>query len=412
MNNESRRGWITVFTTFITLVVIYGVWYSYSVFLVALLREFGWSRSLLSGAFSLLALVNGGLGPVTGWLVRRTGPRRLLFIGGGVMALGLILAGQITTWWHLYLAFGVITAIGMSLAGWVTSVVLVQGWFPTQFATAMGIASAGIGAGILGVVPLTELLIGGWGWRWAFRGQAIFTLAWMLPAAYWLVLDPPGYGTSRSDRAQAAATESSGNDWTIKTAARTWRFWGVAGVFFTGNLVTQMLLIHQVAYFVDHGVPPLTAAMVGGAVGLVSIPGKMGWGFLSDRAGRELAVTLAFGCVALSIGALVLAGRHPNPGMLYLYALLIGLGYSVLSPVFPAIASDLFRGPGFPVIYGTLYGVICLGLALGPWVAGRIFDLTGSYGAALWLGVGMTVLTPVLVWVIAPRRPNPPPARR
>ncbi len=410
MNQERRRRWIIAASTFLTLTVTYGAWYSYSVFLVALIREFDWSRSLVSGAFSVFVLVNGGLGPVTGWLARRFGPRRLVFVGGIVMGAGLWLAGQTTTWWHLYLAFGVIASIGMSLAAWVTSVVLIQGWFPTEFGTAMGIASAGIGAGILGMLPLAEVVIGEWGWRWAYRFEAAVILAWAVPAACWLILDPPGFGTARPEPLHARPAEPARGRWTLAAAAKTWRFWGVAGVYFTGNLVTQMLLIHQVAYLVDHGVSGVTAAMVGGAVGLVSIPAKVGWGVLSDRTGRELATTLAFGCVALSIGVLVLAGQHPSAELLYLYALLIGLGYVVLSAVFPAIASDLFAGPGFSVIYGTLYAVICLGLALGPWVAGKVFDLTGSYAGALWLGLAMAVLAPALLWIVAPRRPNPAPA--
>jgi MFS family permease len=138
----------------------------------------------------------------------------------------------------------------------------------------------------------------------------------------------------------------------------------------------------------------------------------MGWGFLSDRAGRELAYTLASGCVVASIGLLILAGRYPASWLPYLYAVSIGLGYSVLSAVFPAVASDLYGGPGFSTIYGTLYTVICLGLAMGPWAAGRIFDLSGSYGAALGVGLVMAVLSPALLWVVAPRRPNPPPGRR
>jgi MFS family permease len=412
MSDETRRRWIIVAATSMTLAVTHGVWYSYSVFLVALTREFGWSRSLVSGAFSLFVLGNGLLGPMAGWMARRVGPRRLFLVGGTVMAIGLMLTAQTTAWWHLYLAFGGIAAAGMGMAGWVTSVVLIQGWCSVQFATAMGIASAGIGAGILAMVPLAELLIDGLGWRWAFRVEAMLTVTWIIPAAYWLIRDPPGLATSNRDPRSQTPAGNVGRHWTLTTASRTWRFWGVVGVYFSGNFVTQMLLIHQVAYLVDHGVSAMAAATVGGAVGLVSIPGKAGWGVLSDRMGRELAVTLAFGCVALSLGALILAGQHPIPELLYLYALFIGLGYSVLSAVFPAIASDLFSGPSFSVIYGTLYAVICMALAAGPWIAGRIFDLTGSYAGAFWLGLGMAVLAPALTWFVAPRRPNPPPVRR
>jgi MFS family permease len=409
---EGARARLIVAATFVTMVVVYGVWYSYSVFLVALVREFGWSRSLVAGAFSVFILIHGGLGPPTGWLARRFGPRRLLLAGAVVMGIGLALTAETRAWWHLYLAFGGVTAIGMSLGGWVPAVVLIQGWFPNRFGTAMGIASAGIGVGILGLTPLAQLLIDWWGWQWAFRMEALLAVGWLLPVAHWFIHDPPGFTETAPAPCGEGAPASRGAHWTLASVARTWRFWGVAGFYFTGNFATQMLMIHQVAYLVDHGVSTMVAATVGGTVGLVSIGGKVGWGILSDRAGRELACTLAFGCVAAGIGTLVLAGRYPGSLVPFVYAVLIGLGYAVLSPVFPAVASDLFAGPGFSTIYGTLYAVICLGLAAGAWSAGKIFDITGSYAAALWIALAMAVLTPALLWAVAPRRPNPAPAGR
>ena len=192
--------------------------------------------------------------------------------------------------------------------------------------------------------------------------------------------------------------------WTLSSASHTWQFWGVAGVYFTGNFVTQMLLIHQVAYLVDHGVPAFTAAAVGGSAGLVSIAGKIGWGALSDRTTRPLAYGLAFACVAASIGGLVLAGWYPASYLPHLYAVMIGIGYGAMAPLPPAIASDLFAGPGFSVIFGTMYTVGAFGLAAGTWSAGWIFDATGSYTGALWLGLFMTALSPLLMWMVAWRR--------
>ncbi|MFB3820260.1 MAG: MFS transporter [Candidatus Methylomirabilales bacterium] len=398
----------TLLTVFVTLAITYGVWYSYSVYLVALVGEFGWSRSLVAGAFSFFLLVHGAVGPLAGWALRRMGARAPIAAGAGLVGAGLLLAAETDSWWHLYGAFGFITAVGMGLCGWIPAVVLVRGWFPRRVGTAMGIASAGIGVGILAMIPFTQLLIDGWGWRWAFRFQAVMTVAWVVPATCWLVRDPPEPPPATGKR-----SGPSPRAWTLAMAVRTPRFWGLAAGYFVANFVTQMLLVHQVAYLVDHGVAPLTAATVGGAVGLVSIGGKIGWGLLSDRRGREVAVTLAFACVAASVGALVLAGRVPAPPALYLYALLIGLGYSVLSAVFPAVAADLYGGPGFSTIYGSLYTIICIGLASGAWFAGKTFDLTGSYAIALWVGLLMALATPAIFWwVVAPRRANPPPAGR
>ncbi len=408
---DSRRGRIVVFSTFITLGVEYGAWYSYSVFLVAFLREFGWSRSVIAGAFSAFVLVHGSVAPIMGWLVRRVGPKRLIMAGGCVMGFGLLLTAETTKWWHLYLAYSGISAIGISMAGWIPAVALVGGWFPRRVATALGIASGGIGVGISGLVPLAQFLIDWCGWRWTLRLMAAMIVGWAVPATACFIRDPPASEapSPRPGPQQVHAAPKARAYWTVAAAVRGWRFWGLAGVFFTGNLVTQMLLVHQVAYLVDHGVPALTAATVGGLAGLVSIAGKVGWGVLSDRSGRELAYSLGYACAAGSLGILVLAGWYPTSNLPYAYAVLIGLGYAVNAPVPPAVASDLFGGPGFSLIFGTLYVAICLGIASGAWGAGKIFDVTGSYAAALWVALAMAVVSPVLLWLVAPRRPNPPP---
>jgi MFS family permease len=354
------------------------------------------------------------MSPISGWVGGRVGPRRLILAGGCAIGCGLLLTAQTTAWWHLYLAFGVITAVGVGGSGWVASVVLVRGWFPERVGTALGVASAGIGVGIFGLVPLAHLLIDRFGWRWAYRIFATLIVGWILPAVFWLVRDPPprekiAFGTGAGGH---RVTVDGGASWTLASAVRDCHFWGLAAVFFLGNVSTQMLLVHQVAYLVDHGVPLAVAAAVGGFVGLVSIPGKMGLGFLSDRTNRELAYTLAFGCLVASLGVLVLAGRYPTSGLAYLYAALIALGYSATAPLTPAAASDLFSGPRFPTIFGCLHLGNSLGAATGAWVGGRIFDGTGSYAAALWLALVAAVSSATLLWFVAPRRPHPPPVRR
>jgi MFS family permease len=414
LQDSHRRGWTVVGTTFITLALVVAVWYSYSVFLVAFLKEFGWSRSLVAGGFSVFILVHGSVSPIVGWLAGRVGSRRVILVGGCVLGCGLLLAAETREWWHLYLAFGGVTAVGYTMAGWIPAVVLVRDRFPGRFGTAMGIASAGIGAGIFALVPFAQFLIDLVGWRWAFRVLAVLIVGWVLPATAGLLQDPPSLEASGcpSKSQSPHAPPGIGTYWTLATAVRNWHFWGLAGVFFTGNFVAQMLLVHQVAYLVDHGASPLAAASVGGLAGLASIAGKMGCGAFSDRAGRELAYSLSFGCVAASVGTLVLAGRYPSSSLPYLYALLIGLGYGGMAPIAPAAASDLFSGPAFSTIFGTVYAALCLGIASGAWVAGRIFDATGSYALAFWVALGMAVLSPALLWVVAPRRPNPPPAQR
>ena len=396
--------------TFVTLGLTYGFWYSYSVFLVAFLREFGWSRSVVAGAFSTLVMVHGLSGPLLGWLVERFGPRPVIASGGAVLAGALLIGAHVNAVWQLYAAFGVLAALGISAAGWVPSVVLIRGWFPTQVGTALGFTSAGIGVGIFALVPFAQLLIDALGWRWALRVLAVLVIAWIVPGTLLLVRDRRVSPAPSASAPAAGASAVLRPHWTLRTVLRSWRFWSVGVVFFAGSAATQMLLVHQVAYLVDHGVSALVGATVVGVVGVCSVAGKTGWGVLSDRIGREPTYTLAFACVALSVGVLALAGAYPHTPLPYAYAILIGVGYAVTAPLTPAIASDLFGGPRFARIFGMLHFTNSVGGALGAWVAGRIFDASGSYAAALPIAVFMALLAPALLWFVAPRRPNPAPA--
>ncbi len=406
--SESHWGWVVVGASFVTMALLYGLWYSYSVFLVALLEEFGWSRSVTAGAFSTFALVHAGVGPFFGPIAERFGPRRVILFGGCVLAIGLFLAGQTSQPWHLYLAFGIIAAVGIGFSGYVPLVILVRGWFPTRIGTAVGLATAGISMGIALLIPVCQFLIDEFGWRWALRVLAAAVVGWLVPATLWLLRECPQAETFRSPKPAGERPLTPAPYWTLSLALQSGRFWGLCLVLFTSNTAITLFMVHQVVYLVDHGVSPMVAATVGGIVGLTSLAGKAGWGYLMDRTLRELVYTLACVSFALSIGGLVLAGAYPLSILPYLYAVVLGVGYAITAPFAPAAASALFGGPGFSTIFGSIHISLGLGTAAGAWAGGKIFDVTGSYAAAFWGALGLICLSCALLWAVAPRRPNPP----
>jgi MFS family permease len=400
----------SIAVTFVTLGLAYGVWYAYSVFLVALLQEFGWSRSLVAGAFSVFVLVHGLLSAPLGWLADRLGPRRLILAGGLLLAGALVLDGAVTRPWHLYVAFGILTSMGVAAAGWIPGVVLVQRWFPGHVGTALGVTSAGIGVGIFVVVPACQWLIEAAGWRWAFRTLGIAVAAWVVPATLLLLRDPGPLALAAPASARDAAG-APGDHVTLRGALVTRTFWLLGLTQVGGSFATQMLLAHQVAYLVDQGIAALMAASVVGVVGLASVVSKAGGGWFSDRFGRELTYTLGMGAVVASIATLGVVAIAPGPVPAYAYGVLVGAGYAVTAPLMPAVANDFFRGRHFGAIFGTLHIANAVGGSLGPWVAGWIFDTTRTYAPAFGTAAGAAALATLALWIAAPRRAVPP-ARR
>jgi len=365
---------------------------------VALLREFGWSRSVLAGAFSLFTLVHGLAAYPIGWCCDRFGPRRPVLVGALLLAAGLGLDAAVTEPWHFYLTFGVLTSLGVATAGWVPAVVIVQRWFPQRVGTMLGFTSAGIGVGIFLVGPLSQVLIGLVGWRDAYRALAVLVTVWIVPAALWLLRDPPRRAAAPATSG-AAAVEAG-----LRQAAASRRFWLIALAQGSASFANQMLLAHQVAFLVDHGVTALAAASVVGVVGLASIVGKGGGGWASDTVGREITYTTGMTLVAASIVTLGVVAVSGAPGWAYVYGALVGVGYAVTAPLMPAVVSDLYRGRNFGAIFGAIQVANAVGGSAGPWAAGRVFDELGTYAPAFVAALAATAVSATAMWIVAPRR--------
>jgi len=387
----------------LTLAISYGIWYSYSVILVALLAEFGWSRSVLAGAFSVFTLVHGGINPVVGALCARFRPLRVMAVGGAAMGLTLFADSFISTPLELYLFFGVFTALAVCAGGWVPSLVFVQSQFKERLGLSVGIISSGVGVGMLLVVPLTQLLIDAFGWRTAFRVLGLIAVVWIVPSSLWLrwsILRR----RETENRAQPpiqqhpARSGSEPAPLTLRQAMRSQPFWLLWAAFFFGNLSSQTLHVHQVAFLVDQGLSALVAATVVGVVGFSSIFGKIGGGWLSDRMDRELVYLGGIAIMVASAFALLALGTNPSRWGAYAYAVLLGVGYSATASLIPAMVSDRFSGRHFGAIVGAGLIGSAAGSAVGPLLAGTLYDATGSYTAPFLIAAGCGVVAGAVGW--------------
>ncbi len=395
-------GGVTLTLIALTLAMSYGIWYAYGVFLVALLNEFGWSRSLLAGAFSLFALVQGGVNPLLGTLCDRVSPPWLMAFGGCALALALCANSYITQPWQLYVFFGAGTALAVACCGWIPAVVLVQRRFHPRVGLPLGIVSSGVGVGMLLIVPLCQVLIDLHGWRIALRVLAIICVAFIAPSALYLrrqlpVAARPARAVLRNNAAGTASNDKG--TVTLRQAIRALPFWLMVATFFFGSLCSQMLHVHQVAFLVDHGLSALVAASVVGVVGVSSIVGKTGGGWLSDRIEREKIYVCGIVVLVLSVGALMRVGAAPSIHGAYLYAVMLGIGYSATAALTPAMVADRFGGPHFGAILGVGLLGSASGSALGPWLAGHLFDLYGSYAVPFRLAATAGVLAGVCGWL-------------
>jgi len=349
-----------------SLGLAYGVWYAYSVILVALLDEFGWSRSVLAGAFSLFAVVQGLSNPILGHLCDRFHPALLMACGGVVLGAALLADSWISQPWHLYLGFGFMTALAVATCGWTPAVVQVQR---------------------------------------AFRALAILCSGMIVPSALYLYFVVPAHVRLR-DRQPDAPIDPRASV-TVRQATRMAPFWLMVVAYFCGSVCSQTLHVHQVVFLVDHGIAAITAASVVGLVGASSVVGKTGGGWLSDRIEREVVFVAGIAILVSSIYVLHLAGKHGSVPLSYLFAVMLGVGYSATATLVPAMVSDRFRGPNFGSILGVGLLGSAMGSATGPWLAGHLFDLTGSYSLPFLIAAVSGVLSGAAAWIARGLRRRP-----
>jgi MFS family permease len=397
------RSGIVVGAVWVTLAIASGLYFSFPIFFVALIEEFGWSRGATAAAFSISSVVQGVLSPVVGILVDRMGPRRVMLGGAWVLGVACVLSSQVGSLWTLYLVTGGLAAAGVCAVSWVPTGALMARWFAERRSSMMGLAFSGMGAGVLAVGPLAQWLIGGYGWRVAYLVLGLGTLAILVPLI-WLGVHEPPATPPRSRAAGASVPEPMSASQEVADALRSRGFWALFFAYMSTPLAVFSVVTHQVAFAVDHGFARLFVAGIFGLTGLLSVVGRIVFGFAADRIGRATSATISYACTAVGTFCLLGLELWPHVAALYLYAFFFGLGFGARGPIITAIAAQLFPGRRFGVIYGLLSVGNGIGGGLAPWFGGFVHDVTGSYRVAFLIAIGFCVTGAACFWLARPPR--------
>jgi MFS family permease len=401
MPPSSRLPWVVVGAVWLTLAIASGLYFSFPVFFVALLDEFGWSRGATAAAFSISSVIQGVLSPVVGMLVDRVGPRRIMLGGAAVLGVACVLASRIGSLWSLYAVTGVLAATGLCAVSWVPSGTLIARWFAERRGSMLGLAFSGMGAGVLVMGPLAQWLITAYGWRAAYAILGVGTLLVLLPLIWFGVREAPVAAAPARGGAEPVPAPARRD---VGDALRTGAFWALFFAYLCTPLAVFSVVTHSVAFAVDHGFARLFVAGIFGLTGLLSVAGRILFGMAADRIGRAASATISYGCTAL--GTLCLLGLEiwPHAAALYAYALFFGLGFGARGPIITAMASQIFPGRRFGVIYGILSVGNGIGGGVAPWFGGFVHDLTGSYRVAFLIAVGFCAIGSACFWLARPPR--------
>jgi len=414
MGDKSQKGifygWVIVAAGGLILFLVWGFQYSYGVFFTELCDDLSWTRTMVSGAFSLFMFWHSIMYLAAGSLNDRFGPRLTLAISIIALSAGYALMSIINAPWQLYIFYGIIIGTGGGF-GFVPVTSTVSRWFIKKRGMALGISVAGIGLGTLALVPFAQSLISEFDWRISYLIIAGIILVIGFPISRLMRLQPSEKGLL-PDGVKEMVEESKHNkspstdDFTFKQAIKTAPLWLLFAINVCLTFTLQMVMVHLKAYATDVGIAPMVAATILGLVGGVSILGRIAMGSASDKIGRKTSFLIA--CLLQAVMMLWLL-KARQLWQFYLFSVIFGFGYGGSVPLFPAVIADWFGTKSHGTIFGMMMLAPGIGGAIGPLLGGYIFDTTGSYDVAIIIGAAVLFMAAACSFALkAPQARNQP----
>jgi len=355
------------------------MFHAYGAYVVVLREEFGWSKTMLSAAFSMARAESGIFGPIQGWLTDRFGPRALIRTGMTIFAIGFMLFSQINSPVMFFLTF-FLMAVGSSLGGYLPVGVAIVAWFRRRRSLALSISSTGMPVGGL-LTQLVALAMTGIGWRWTAFASGVLILLVALPLSGLVRHRPEPFGLHPDGEppapSPATTTRVRSEDFTAGEAVRTAAFWYIALGHGAALLVVSAVMVHLIVHVTER----LGYSLHQGAAVLVLMTvmqgvGQIAGGLTGDRFSKRAIVVACM--IGHALGLLLLASAT-SLWMIVAFAVVHGLAWGVRGPLMSAIRADYFGSQSFGTITGFSSMIVMFGMMGGPLIAGILADRTGSY---------------------------------
>lgn len=408
-------GWVAVTLSFLTTLVGAGIRSAPTVFIHPLEVEFGWSRAAIAFAVSINLFLYGLAAPISGWLLDRFGPRRVMMGSLGLMAVGVGLTTVMREYWHLVFLWGAVIGLAAGGTASVLSATVANRWFVARRGLVLGVLNSANSTGQLIFLPLMMTVIVTVGWRGGSVLLFIAAVGLVPLLALWMRDDPADvglvpYGSAPADASTGSlrsSLEDSGRV-SLLRALRSSTFWLLAGSYFVcGATANGLVGTHLIPHSIDRGIPEVAAAATVGVMGGLNFVGTTLSGWMIDRVAPKKWLALVFALRGLSLFILPFVTDFSG---LFLFAVIYGLDwFATVAPVI-AITSDTFGKRSVGSIYGWIFLSHQVGAALAATGAGAIRVWMGQYNYAFLLGGAMAMIAACLALSIRSHRPAVGPA--
>lgn len=412
-------GWFVVALCFLTTLTSAGVRSSPSVLIHPLEAEFGWSRALIASAISMNLLLFGVAAPISGYLIDKYGPRKVML--GSLILLIAGVSGTVVMdqFWQFFLVWGVIVGLGAGGVGSVLTATVGNRWFVAHRGLALGILGSASSTGQLIFLPLFMWLIATSGWRFGSSALIIIAII-LLPLLFLFMRDDPAevglepYGagdpnaTAKAGAASLRGTSAKNATITAREVVSHPTFWLLCGSFFVcGGTANGLIGTHLIPHEVEIGIPQVMAASLVGIMGTLNIVGTTFSGWMIDRVAAHKWLALVYALRGVSL--LILPFVKDFNGLV-LFALVYGLDWFATVPPSMAITADTFGRQNVGKVYGWIFMSHQIGAAIMASAAGAVRDYLGDYNVAFLAGGFIAMIAAGLALQIKPKPKESTPA--